>query len=462
MKPLAETLAAHPLPFTLHNFQQEDLSTVYANSWDKVAMFYEVGLGKTATSTVLALMYGAEHNIITMPPVLLAQWSAWLKSVGNCGKQLVYEGPKTWRYSQKLEDHKWILMSQGIFRNDYSRIIQSLGHKDLTVISDEAQGLKNPASVLYKNTRDLAQGQNLILLTGTPLAKPSDAYSYIKLKTPSVYRNKKHFDNVHIDEVDFFGQVLSYKNLDMLSKNLSLKAFKRGRECLSGQVDAVYIPIRYRMTKKHQALYEKLAEEQLLLLDDGSKIDGTTASGLYHKLQQIVCNYSFFSGEEEEATIFDLVDEVAEEINLGDHKSSKLIIWTWYKLTSRSMLKHLAKYGAVGAFRGVDSKQACHTFINDPSCRVIVAQPGSLGAGTDGMQNVCSECIYVETPPLMHFTQSSGRIIRQGQKVPPNVRIAIAEGTLQVALHKRLLQNSELVAQVQGDVASLRKEIYGN
>lgn len=462
MNSLKDTLAAHPFPFTLHSFQQEDLNTTYAGAWDKVALFYEVGLGKTATSTALALMYGAQHNIITMPPVLLAQWSAWLKSVGSCGNQLVYEGSRNWRYSQKLEEHKWILMSQGIFRNDYSRIVQSLGHKDLTIISDEAQSLKSPTSALYKNTRDLSQGQNLILLTGTPLAKPADAYSYIKLKTPSIYRNKKHFDNVHIDEVDFFGQVVSYKNLDMLSKNLAFKAFKRGRECLSGQVDAVYTPIRYRMTKKHKALYDQLAEQQLLLLDDGSKIDATTASGLYHKLQQIVCNYGFFSGEEDEATIFDLVDEVAEEINLADHKSSKLIVWTWYKLTSRSMLKHLEKYGAVGAFSGVDSTKACKTFINDPNCRVIVAQPGSLGAGTDGMQVVCSECIYVETPPLLHFKQSAGRIARQGQKVPPNIRIAIAEGTLQVALHKRLLQNSELVAQVQGDVASLRKEIYGN
>lgn len=99
---------------------------------------------------------------------------------------------------------------------------------------------------------------------------------------------------------------------------------------------------------------------------------------------------------------------------------------------------------------------------NDPACQVLVGQPISAGYGIDGLQAVCSDVLFLETPvrPL-HFNQGVGRVYRDGQKTPPTVRIAIAEGTIQPRLHGRLLMQDELVNQVQGGWQDLREAIYG-
>lgn len=424
---------------------------------------YEVGSGKTVVSTVVSLMSGSEHTVVTVPPILIPPWVEWLRKVSK--DVLAYKGTPQWRTQQDLKAYRWIVVSHAIFRDDFAKIEHSFRGADLDLIVDEAQAIKNAGSVLFRKVSALSAGRNLQLLTGTPLSKPDDAYAYIKLKTPDMYRSYGHFENVHVEERDFFGKVTKWGNLEILKRNFEEKTISRSKEEVHGYVNTPLFPdTQYDLEPAHAKLYERLVEEQLLELDNGCKIDATTAQKLYHACQQIVVNYGHFAGDPtKRSKAFDVLDSTIEQTDCLNPKRSKLIVWTYYKLSSRTVLKYLLDKGikAVAAYSEAKTEESVRLFMTDPDTRILVAQPTSVGAGLNP-QHVCWEALFLETSTVpMHSRQAIGRIDRVGQKHKPSIRFAVARDTIQVQLLHRLLQNADLVSRVEGDIADLRSILLG-
>lgn len=474
MRSLEQVLAEHPLPFELrHTTSSEWLDQYEAIQslieYPRAGLYAEVGTGKTAMATCLALAWDAQVNVVIMPPVLLLQWKRWLESVGDAGDIVVYRGTPKERKAISLVPRgkrTWILMSIGILKRDFIRIIENLKHYKKTIVVDEATSIKNSGTGNHKAVAELADEQNLALLTGTPLSTPHDAYAYVKLITPGVYRSKGQFDNIHVEELDYFDKVVKWKNIGLMQENLMLHSIRLLKEqVLSGLKKPNYIPIPYELDPQHQALYKELAEEQLLLLETGGKIDATSASKLYNALQQIVVNWDYFSGNEDaRSTAYDLIDAVMDQNAVMNSANSKLIIASYYKMTSRAILQYLSEYGAVGIYGEVSAKNQeinSERFKFDPTCRILVMQPMSGGFGSD-YQHVCSEVLFIEAPRMpIHFNQVVGRVYRDGQKFVPNIHIGLAQGTIQTRLFNDLLNNDKLLNRIQGGFRDLRDAVYG-
>jgi hypothetical protein len=447
--------------FALSNVQKEDI--VQFLQWRKSLNRYEVGGGKTVISTVVSLMSGVTVTVVIMPPVLITSWARWLTKVSS--NVLVYKGGPKVRKQMTLGDKRWILMSHAIFRIDFERVMKDLHGMDAELIVDEAQALKSPKSKLYTMSGTFVQNRRMQMLTGTPTSTPLDCYTYIRLRSPEMYRSYAHFEQMHVAERDFFGSVKSYQLLDELAANFAVKSIKRTKQEVHGySLVPVFPDTTYELDPEHYKLYEKLVEEQLLLLDDGSKIDATTAMKLRHACQQIVCNWDYFSGNlEKKSVAYDLIDLTIEQTECLDVTKSKLIIWTYYKMTSRSVLKYLRGKGyyAVGAYSEEDSSKSFDLFMEDPKCRIGVFQYQSAGAGLNP-QFVCSESLHLETPTSsMQVTQSFGRLDRMGQKIAPTMRIAIAKGTVQEGTIDQLLHNDDLVVKVELSKSGLRAMLLG-
>ncbi len=308
--------------------------------------------------------------------------------------------------------------------------------------------------------------RDLVLLTGTPLSKPGDAYAYVKLISPNVYRNQRHFEALHVIEKDFFGNVKRWGNLEFLKENLLLNSSRvLKRDVLPWLPPVQYRPTVYDMEPEHQALYRKLAEEQILLLESGGKIDASTPGRLYQAVQQIIMNPSHFAGKPMRPAGLDLLDEVIEELEIGDPDSDrKLIVYANYRMTLRMLLEYLEPYGVVGAYSEISAKKQeknFDRFLSDPKCRIWAAHPLSGGVGLNP-QEVSSDAIFLEAPIIpKDFIQAVGRLERDGQHRAMNIWIGIADGTVQVRLHKQLLQTDELVNRVAGGWQDLRDAIYG-
>lgn len=459
---LKQALGELKLPFTPAELQLRDMETAAFSG--RYALFMEVGTGKTVVSTVAAKMWNSDHTIVVGPPILNTQWSEWLKSVGEEDVS-IFAGPKR---KEDLLNHKWVIMSHAIWRDSFDTIKHYFLGKDVSVIIDESQALKSPASKLFKTVNQfIVPDRKILLLTATPTSKPEDTYSYIKLKTPTIYRTFGHWQNLHVEERDIFGTITKYRGLEELASTFAIQAVKRTKREIFGDVmEPIYQQMPYELDSKHYKLYERLAEEQLLLLENGGKIDATTAQRLHHALQQIVVNFSKFSGNlNDRSKSYDIIDSVVDEVDPMDRNKSKLVIWTYYVSTSESVTAYLkGKFGdkaVVAAYGKVNSQRAIDAIMNDPEARILVAQPSSCGVGLN-LQHVCSENLFIEmaTTP-MQIRQAIGRTDRAGQKVRPTMRFAQAVKTIQIKLFNNLLKNDDLVTQVERTPTSLRQEIFG-
>jgi hypothetical protein len=404
-----------------------------------------------------------------MPPILQLGWLRWLQKIPGV-TAVLYRGTPKERAQIQLTGFDFVIMSLPIFKQDYERIVKDFAGQRVGLIVDEATSIKNSGSANHKKVRDFAAGRPLMLLTGTPTATPEDGYAYVKLLAPEVYRNKRVFDSVHVEERDFFGNVKRWTNLELLKENMALNSVRLLKaECMPWIPKPIYTPMPYSLAPEHQALYNQLVEQQVLELEDGGKIDATQVTKLFTCCQQLVLNWGHFCGDTTKAFAaqgYDLLDEVLEELDTKSPAGRKLIIYAYYRMTVANLAVHLKDYGVRVINSTVTPKQQelnKEAFIHSDSCRVLVIQPKSGAYGVDGLQDVCSDALVLECPTSpIEFEQAVGRLYRTGQKQRPHIRIAVAEGTIQVRLHNLLLHKDELANYIQGGFKSLREAVYGH
>lgn len=458
---------AFNFPFEGRWFQVEDIN--YLAPRPRTGLYAQPGLGKTYTSTVCALhhmMNGAEVTLVVVPPILITGWNKWLSKVthkdGCPLKVLMYRGTPTQRKQMSFHGYDFVIMSMDIFKRDQMHINVQLAGVTSHVILDEATCIKCVSTGNYKTFRDFTLDKTFQLLTGTPLNKVEDGYAYIKLISPEIYKTMHQFASIHIEEVDFFGKPKKYANLDLLQQNLLHNSARRIKEEVLDLKLPNIIPMHYDLDPAHKALYTQIAEEQLLRFEDGMKLDMTNVSALWNALQQVVLNWGYFAQDEDRvAAGFDLIQEVLDEI--GD---AKLMVFANYRMSNRALGERFKHVGAVGIWGDIPAKQKdanWKRFLEDPTCQLIHLQPSSGGLGLDGGQAVCADILYIECPltPLL-YEQSMSRLYRDGQEKVVNVRIAVAEGTLQSRSLTQLTERQDLVMSIQGGVADLRAAIFGN
>lgn len=463
MTPYELVTQRYLLPIEGYPFQQAAINELAP--LPRSALYWEPGLGKTYGSTICALYhreFGAHKTLVIMPPILIPTWSRWLARVkrvdGSPVKVVAYRGSPAERRAMQLEGD-FILMSMQIFKKDYERIHHDTIFDRLHIILDEAQCIKNVGSQNYKLFRDFTSEHTVQLLTGTPLSTPADGYAYIKLVAPSVYRTLHQYEQIHVAERDFFGNVTGWRNLDLLAENLLVNADRKTKEqVLVDLPECITVPLEYDLAPMHQRLYRKMVEDELLKLPDDQKIDLTQASALYHALGQVVMGWDHFSGKPENvAAGFDLIEEVLDE--LGD---KKLIVFANYRRTNGAIAARFKCPAVYGEITAKEKQANLDRFINDPKCRLITMAPSAGGVGVDGMQASCSDVLFIEPPPLANYIQALSRVHRNGQRQVVTVRVASANGTVQQTRLKALVAQEELVQPLQGSKASLRAALYGD
>lgn len=136
--------------FELTKLQAEDTEKFL--SWGSAANFYEVGGGKSAVSSVVAMMRGRVQKLVIVPPILITPWVSWLSKVSS--GVLPYRGTPKERAAMQIKQAHWVVVSHAIFRDDFPKLERTLDHS-LEVIVDEAHALKNVKSQLFKKVQRL-------------------------------------------------------------------------------------------------------------------------------------------------------------------------------------------------------------------------------------------------------------------------------------------------------------------
>lgn len=449
-------IVPHPLQVDVINH----LSTLVSQG-----EWLDMGCGKTFCSTATALFHKVSYGnkcLVIMPPLLIRQWAKWLKSITPSLSITEYRGTPSQRADKDLSAD-FVLVGIQIFKKEYDKFVAHYHDVAVTVIIDEATMVSNSASDSHQKVYEFTSGRQRVLLSGTPANKPTDAYGLIKFVAPGHYRNQRHFFDTHVEDRDFFGNPIKFRNLDQLAAALKINS-KRVlfEDMYQGTQEPLFVPVTYDLDPAHYKLYKKLAEEELLKLPGGGKIDATTASKLTHALGQIIVNWRHFSGNP--GHISEAAHIVAEKLDeLG---AGKLVVFANYKMTVSILKELLFDYGVVTINSEVTEKgkqDALEKFVNDPKCRVIVIQFRSGGYGVDGLQHVCHHALFVEPcQQPRDFLQCVARLKRTGQKNRVMVMMTIANGTTQVRGFQNLIANDELVNKVVRNAYDLKDLIFGD
>jgi SWI/SNF-related matrix-associated actin-dependent regulator 1 of chromatin subfamily A len=423
----------------------------------------DMGVGKTFTATAVALYLKITRKLPTlviMPPILLRQWAAWLAQISPKLRVTLYKGTPKQRDELSL-DADFVLVGIQIFKRDHARFQQQFLGRDFFTIVDEATEIAWITSKQHEMVYDFILGQPRAMLTGTPANKPLDTYGLMKFSAPQVYRNYKHFCNLHVESFDMFKNPETYRDLDDMKRKLLTNAKRYLYEDVhKDAITPLFVPIKYDLDPEHHKLYTRLAETEILQLGEG-KIDATNENKLIHALGQIVLNWGVFAGDPSLVSeTVGLVEQKLKELN-----GKKLVVFANYKMSVKLLVEH---FGAVcaGGING-DATQgqkdrSIEAFINDPTKTLLVVQVRSGGKGLDGLQHVCHHCMFIEpcTAPR-DFHQAVARLKRTGQRYKVMVMIAIANGTLQRDKFKSLLDNDTLINKVVRNAVELRALIYG-
>ncbi|MFM8441910.1 MAG: SNF2-related protein [Methylococcus sp.] len=274
------------------------------------------------------------------------------------------------------------------------------------LLVDEATAVKTPGSDLSRAVAAFAGkneegGNGLVLMTGSPVENNlTDLYGLIKLTVPGRYTSARHFENVHcIMSGGRFPKIIAYQNEDYAYQSLYLRGRRVTKKEAIGLPPRIVTEIQVNLAKAHQELYTRLTRERVLELGD-KVIDATTASSLYVKTQRmLLCPELFHDAEnlgpwKVENTLITALDELIHSLG-----GRKLLLFAWFTDSVRKLVmrySHLNPATLYGEVTGKEREQMKQRFIEDNSCRLMIANPRSGGVGVDMLQTVCSYVAFIE------------------------------------------------------------------
>ena len=462
-------LSEYELPWPLRSHQVSTINEL--GQYDASGCYLDVGTGKTVVSTMLALYFGLRGDIdqviVIMPPILLRQWHNWIKTFPELSVT-VYQGPPAKRKAMSLQNDV-ILVSLGIFKNDFVRISKELGNANMFVIVDEAAKIRRISTQNYKAVRDfLGMGKKYFsLLTGTPINNPTHCYPYIKLLVPSAYRDWSQFVLHHVTANDVYGEACKFKNLDRLAENMAYYSVRIEADDVLDLPEITYDPLVYDLDPKHKRLYDKLVMDLLLTLDDGRLIDGTTSNRLYHAVQELILRPAEFGGGTTQPAGFRVLENMIDEAGVLENRGEKLIVYCHHKSANQALTdfaNRIKGVNAVQAYGGQSPNKNLNNvqrFLDDPSVNTLIANPGSVGIGLN-LQGVCRAMLFLELPITANdFVQAIGRIKREGQMRKCLIRLAIAAGTIQEHLAPRVVKKEDVVQKIMPTKETIRRALTG-
>lgn len=391
----------------------------------------DMGTGKTIQALAWAIYASAYPCLIVVPATVkiqwLRQWLKWIPAESGVRNSIEILDGRTPRLLDKTHSYiiNWDILADwtGALANNKQFItcgpLAQVPFKLL--VGDEIQAIGNPTSKRSKAFRALGRIiPGFIGMSGTPVrSRPAQFWPLLNMLDARQFGNNFYFLNRYC-EPKGTGFGMSYngathiQELHALITPLILRRMKSEvlKDLPPLSVDVVPMNVDESAMKQYQRDATDVFTGEMTKQERRDRVAGLLRTAYTLK---------------EESSIQWIKDWL-------DNGSNKLVVYCWYRDVVDLVMDSLKSYHPVqinGGITGKHRDDKVQQFVGNSNCRVMVANIQAGGVGLDGLQAVCSDCVFLEFSytPTDH-AQAVDRFHRSGQIDSVNAYYLVAPGTV--------------------------------
>jgi superfamily II DNA or RNA helicase len=431
----------------------------------------DMGLGKTLQAIALILTRAAEGpSLVVAPTSVCFNWQNELvrfaptlnvRTLGSGDRQQTIDSLKPWDL---------LICSYGLLQQEAVGELLA-GVRFRTIVLDEAQAIKNPATKRSQQAMAL-QGEFKLITTGTPVENHlGELWNLLRFANPGLLGSLESFNRRFAGPIERNQDREAKHRLKKLIQPFILRRTKS--QVLSELPPRTEIELQVELSEKEATFYEALRRklmEELATVAAPAEDKRFQVLAAITKLRRACCNPALVAPELGLASSkLELFAEVLEELLDNRHKA----------LVFSQFVDHLSIIRAY-----LDSKNISYQYLDgqtpapERKKRVEAFQEGqgdvfliSLKAGGVGLNLTAADYVIHMDPwwnPAVE-DQASDRAHRIGQQRPVTVYRLVTKGTIEeqiVSLHRQkrdladsLLEGGEISGKIGAeDLLQLMRE----
>jgi len=410
-----------PIKTSLPLYPFQEMALGHIKKFDENCLLaLDMGTGKSLTSLAWAsYKEDIKKVLIICPASVKLHWKSQIRKwLGRKRIEILYG-----KTPHKLSNSEFLIINYDIIASWETKLVTQVF--DL-IIYDEIHYCKSLESKRTQSCLKLSKyAKRQLGLSGTPLtSRPIDLFSILKILKPELYPSKFQFGQLFCHQDDYWAPCgYNYNgahNIPELYQTLVNSVMYRVKkeDVLKDLPDKIktVIPLEISNIKEYNFAVENI---ELWAEENKDNIEEISAMTKIEYLKQII-----IKGKMKLA-----VKWIDDFLLSGE----KLVVFTTHRETVSILRKHYEKRCVVweGGSSPKQKQESKNAFIKK-DIPLFIGNIKSAGTGIDGLQEVCSNCAFLEFPwNPSDIEQASDRLHRIGQKDSVNVYFLIAENTLE-------------------------------
>lgn len=333
------------------------------------------------------------------------------------------------------------------------------------VVADESHRIKKPSAKRSRFLRRLNDVPYRAILTGTPTPKSLVDYygQWVFLNKDRFGTVKANFEDRYVIYGRFVNQIRGYRNIKELKRKVHSDASVVKKESCLDLPERTYQRVPLDLEDTAAKMYERMAYELFIELEDGEVVDAKTVGTKLLKLQQITGGFIFTEGgnprQVSEAKLSILRDLLEDYYGAG----RKVVVFARF-LPEIAAISHLGrKLGFItmvlsGSTRREDRDSQRRSFQQDPGPALFVAQIQTGGLGIS-LHAAHDAIFYSVTYALDDYIQACDRLHRIGQTNHVTYRHLVARRTVDLDIYECLRRKQDITELILQNPSTLTQEL---
>ena len=387
-----------------------------AAAHERYAFYYDTGVGKTRVGAGIIATYPQDGWTVVTPRSVFPAWIAELELWGvPCWTPVKHYHTRQWRGRIASEPNGGVMLvtPQTLALDAHWEQLRT--HIEGLIV-DESSILCNPKAKITKRLSGWAERcARVYLLSGSPSPQgPLWLWAQASMlgAAPRELQTWWRWANLFGIQITFPGRKGGPWRLRPGADKRILEMMRQKAEYIKKEdvlsLDAAHVFDREFASSRPSPTWERFVRE-------------------YEKrgnvmLQREIASGFAYVGEDGEAHWGDPARVEAALELVAELDGRNLILWTQFRATKARLLEELP---SLGCEVHTDPQE----FIAGSGWRVLIAHPRSAGYGTDGLQHVASDMVFVEASfSYDEYYQALSRLHRSGQTKPVVVYRLLAAG----------------------------------